>query len=190
MQVGGSLDTQQLPPSWTPPGGSRFPFSVHGHGGFLFLAAFVSPRGCGNWTTNVWSRRQFLSGVFVCNPKQWTFIREFPQNYLYIEFVLFDPPPKKMWFNEPWLFKTFSREKPPKLVGGFQPTTTSTRKAVTGPTNLLVQSLLIGGSSHLKNMLVKLDHFPRDPGWKFQKYLKPPRRKSLAMTSNLKEFLS
>ncbi len=32
---------------------------------------------------------------------------------------------------------------------------------------------LVGGFSptHLKNMLVKLDHFPKPSGWKFQKYL-------------------
>ena len=29
-------------------------------------------------------------------------------------------------------------------------------------------------STHLKNILVKLDHFPKFSRWKFQKYLKPP----------------
>jgi len=33
--------------------------------------------------------------------------------------------------------------------------------------------ILINPTGHLKNMIVKLDYFPRDPG-KNKKYLKPP----------------
>jgi len=41
-------------------------------------------------------------------------------------------------------------------------------------------------STHLKNMLVKLDHFPRDPGAN-KKSLKPPTRGVLSSLRGLQE---
>ena len=38
--------------------------------------------------------------------------------------------------------------------------------------------------THLKNMLVKLDHLPQFSGWKFQKSLKPPTRCSEIIPSS------